>query len=63
MVISSTLAFHNAPIVKWISCRSSEPLLGVRIPLGAQIPKPKVKTLGFVVFDHLEGFEELLRQI
>ncbi len=25
-----------APMVKWISRRSSEPLLGVRIPLGAQ---------------------------
>ena len=27
-----------APMVKWISRRSSEPLLGVRIPLGAQKP-------------------------
>ena len=26
----------NAPVVKWISHRSSEPLLGVRIPPGAQ---------------------------
>ena len=25
----------NAPVVKWISQRSSEPLLGVRIPPGA----------------------------
>ena len=27
----------KAPVVKWISCRSSEPLLGVRIPPGAQV--------------------------
>lgn len=26
---------HFAPVVKWISQRSSEPLLGVRIPPGA----------------------------
>jgi hypothetical protein len=30
------ITHEYAPVVKWISYRSSEPLLGVRIPPGAQ---------------------------
>ena len=36
IMYNSHVIFTHASIVKWISRRSSEPLLGVRIPLDAQ---------------------------
>ncbi len=44
---------HFAPVVKWISRRSSEPLLGVRIPPGAPAGE-KANLFAFVrVFERL----------
>ena len=38
-----------APVVKWISLRSSEPSLGVRVPPGAQTIKDWVFAQSFIV--------------
>lgn len=37
LILDCSLSFNLAPVVKWISRWSSEPLLGVRVPPGVPI--------------------------